>query len=73
MIDLNRMETHSRVDLTKGSSNFARLWGKEELHRIIATEYAHTRGFDPARCIDIAVHAREHFWRKRPHSFFVYE
>lgn len=73
MIDLNRLETHSRVDLQKGSSNFARLWGKEELHRIIVTEYAHTRGFDATRCLDIALHSREKFWRKRPHSFFVYD
>ncbi len=73
MIDINRIETHLNVGIRKGCSNFARLWGTEELHRIIATEYAYARGFNPSLCVEIALHARERFWRKRPHAFFVYD
>lgn len=72
MIDINRIETRSHIGIRKGCSNFARLWGKEELHRIIAAEYASSRGFNPAQCTEIALLARERFWRKRPHPFFVY-
>ncbi len=73
MIDINRLTTHSSIGLRRGCSNFARLWGKEELHLIIAMEYADARGFDRAQCQQVALLARERFWRHRPHPFFVYD
>jgi hypothetical protein len=73
MIDINRMQTHTVVGWRKGSSNFARLWGKADLHRLIAEEYAQARHFDPERCSKIALQARKRFWRRRPHPFFVYD
>lgn len=72
MIDINRMETHTLVSMAKGCANFARLWGKADLHLLIAEEYASARGFDADACKQIALRARENFWRHRPHPFFVY-
>lgn len=73
MIDINRMQTHTHVDMRKGCSNFARLWGRAELHTVIADAYAAARGLDASRCRQIVLHARERFWHRRPHPFFVYD
>lgn len=73
MIDINRLTTHSTVSMRKGCSNFARLWGKADLHSLIAQEYAAARGFDREQCQQIALRARERFWKHRPHPFFVYD
>lgn len=73
MIDINRMQTHACVGMHKGCSNFARLWGRAELHTTISDAYAAARGYDVSRCRQIALHARERFWRHRPHPFFVYD
>ena len=73
MIDINRMHIRSTVGWHKGCSNFARLWGRADLHLLIAGEYALVRGFDKERCQKIALLARKRFWRHRPHPFFVYD
>lgn len=73
MIDINRMEINTVVNMKKGCKNFARLWGRADLHKIIAKEYALIRGFDIEQCQKLVLRAREKFWKKRPHPFFTYD
>jgi len=73
MIDINRLQFKPSISIRQGSRNFARLWGKEDLHRTIAQAYAEARNGSPDDCIREALRAREQFWRHRRHSFFVYD
>ncbi|MDR1160768.1 MAG: lipopolysaccharide kinase InaA family protein [Tannerellaceae bacterium] len=63
LIDINRME-FGRVSIKKGCANFARLWGKEEMIRLIACEYAKERKADEEECTDLILYYRNKFWKK---------
>lgn len=73
LVDINRLQTNHSIDMQKGCRNFARLWGRQQLHEQIATTYAQYRHMDPEQCRQIAVQARTRFWEHRRHSFFVYD
>lgn len=60
ILDLNRME-FGKVDLEKGCRNFERLNIDAESLKIMAKEYALTRGFDEQTCIDNILQMR---WSK---------
>jgi hypothetical protein len=72
IVDINRMEFGS-VSLQKGCANFARLWGSPEMFRIMATEYAKTRGWDTETVCSEVLKYRRQYWqkaiRKRPAQF----
>jgi glycosyltransferase involved in cell wall biosynthesis len=60
ILDLNRME-FGKVNLERGCRNFERLNIDAESLRVMATEYAISRGFDTKVCIDKVLAMR---WRK---------
>lgn len=72
IVDINRME-FGHVSLQKGCANFARLWGPPEMFRIMATEYAKTRGWDIETVCSEVLKCRRQYWqkaiRKRPAQF----
>jgi hypothetical protein len=61
LIDINRME-FKPVSIRKGCANFARLWGKEDMFRLIAGEYAKERKADKEECTDLILYYRNKFW-----------
>lgn len=63
IIDLNRIE-FGKVDLEKGCRNFERLNIDAESLKIMADEYALTRGFNPQVCEENILKMR---WKKHKH------
>ncbi|MDR1161061.1 MAG: lipopolysaccharide kinase InaA family protein [Tannerellaceae bacterium] len=63
LIDINRMEFNP-VSAKTGCINFARLWGKEEMFRLIADEYAKERKADKEECTDRILYYHNKFWEK---------
>jgi serine/threonine protein kinase len=63
LVDINRME-FGDVSIRKGCANFARLWGKEDVFRCIAREYAAARKADPQQCTQWVLHYRNRFWKR---------
>ncbi len=63
LIDINRME-FAPVSIEKGCANFARLWGKEDMFRLIASEYAQQRKADKVQCTNWVLYYRNKFWEK---------
>ncbi len=63
LVDINRMK-FGPVSIKKGCANFARLWGKEDLFRLIAREYAIIRKADEKECLDLILSYKERFWKK---------
>lgn len=64
IIDLNRID-FGKVDLERGCRNFERLNIDAESLRIMAIEYALTRGFDPQVCVDNILKMR---WKKHKNN-----
>ncbi len=60
LVDLNRM-SFGDVDIDKGCRGFERLNVEPEALVIMAREYALTRGFDPAQCIQLV---QKYRWNK---------
>ena len=52
------------IAIKKGCKNFERLWGKTELFKIIAKEYANVRGYNEKDCIELVIQYRNKFWKK---------
>ncbi|MDL2256071.1 lipopolysaccharide kinase InaA family protein [Parabacteroides sp. OttesenSCG-928-K15] len=63
LVDINRMRFES-VSIRKGCSNFARLWGKEDVFIALAREYARSRQANEKECIQYALYYRRVFWKK---------
>jgi len=63
LVDINRLQFR-RVSIKKGCANFARLWGGDEMFRLIAQEYAVARHADRDDCIRWVLGYRKRFWRK---------
>lgn len=63
LVDINRMR-FGPVSVEKGCANFARLWGGEEVFRLLARTYAEARGADPEACLKWVLKAREQFWKR---------
>ncbi|MCM1030575.1 MAG: lipopolysaccharide kinase InaA family protein [Oscillibacter sp.] len=63
IVDINRMY-FGTVSFKKGCANFARLWGKPEMFRIIATAYAGERGWDVDKTCQEVLQARKKHWQK---------
>ena len=63
IVDINRM-CFGKVNIKKGCKNFERLWGKTELFKIIAKEYANVRGYNEKDCIELVIQYRNKFWKK---------
>ena len=77
LVDTNRMY-FGRVSVERGCKNFARLWGQPAMFRVIADEYARTRGADPRKCREWVMSARNQFWhrqikKKKPKYTLVFE
>ena len=54
IVDLNRLAV-GPLDMKAGCKNLERLPATPAMHRIIATEYARVRGFDPEACYRLMV------------------
>jgi hypothetical protein len=52
------------VSIKKGCAGFARLWGGDDLFKLLAREYAIARNADPADCIRWVFDYRRRFWEK---------
>jgi len=63
LIDINRMQ-FGAVSIQKGCANFARLWGNDEMFRLMAEEYATARHADVSACIRWVFLYRKRFWEK---------
>jgi serine/threonine protein kinase len=72
LVDINRMK-FGNVSIRKGCANFARLWGKEEVFRCIAREYAIARNADAEQCTQWVLHYRNKFWKRYATIPFEYE
>lgn len=72
LVDINRVR-FGHVSIAEGCKNFARLWGRESLFRLIAEKYAQERQGDPEICVKLVLQARERFWsrylKKHPMPF----
>ncbi|MDH6312573.1 serine/threonine protein kinase [Parabacteroides sp. PFB2-10] len=64
LVDINRMEFGSPVSVQKGCSNFARLWGKEDVFVLLAKEYAKGRGANEEECVQWVLKQRKLFWKQ---------
>ena len=58
LVDLNRMR-FGAVNMIDGCKNLRRLPATPQMHRWIAEEYAHARGFDADDCYDLMRHYRQ--------------
>ncbi|MDR0750639.1 MAG: lipopolysaccharide kinase InaA family protein [Tannerellaceae bacterium] len=69
LVDINRM-AFNPVSVKKGCANFAPLWGKEEMFRLIAGEYAKERKADKEECTAWILYYRNKFWNnyKKTHD-----
>lgn len=63
LVDINRM-VFGNVTVRKGCANFARLWGKEDVFRCIAREYAAARKADVRQCTRWVLYFRNKFWKR---------
>ena len=63
LVDINRMRFHP-VSIQKGCANFARLWGGDDMFRLLAREYAVARHSDIADCTRWVFLYRKRFWKK---------
>lgn len=63
LVDINRMY-FGKVDMVRGCSNFARLWGPKRFLSMIVREYARLRGFDADQCERILMERRARFWKR---------
>jgi serine/threonine protein kinase len=63
LVDINRMQFGS-VSIEKGCANFARLWGSQEMFRLIAKEYAVARNAGIDECIRWVFAYRKRFWKR---------
>lgn len=54
IVDINRME-FVEVSMKKGCKNFARLWGQDDMFRLLAQEYGVARHFDPDECVRLVL------------------
>ena len=76
IVDINRMR-FGNVSVSRGCSNFSRLWGQESLFRFVASKYAELRNADTKQCIESVMSARNKFWknyaRKHPLPFILDE
>jgi serine/threonine protein kinase len=64
LIDTNRMSFSDYVSMGKGCANFARLWGNDEVFRMIAREYALSRRLNEAMCCAKILRHHRRFWRR---------
>ena len=63
VVDINRMRI-APVDINRGCSNFARLWGPKAMIIHIVRTYAACRDFNPDQAEQIALTARARFWKR---------
>ncbi|MDR2232923.1 MAG: tyrosine protein kinase [Tannerella sp.] len=63
LVDINRMQ-FGPVSIEKGCANFARLWGNDEIFRLIARKYAAARHADADDCTRWVFEYRRRFWQK---------
>ena len=63
LVDINRMQFRP-VSIKKGCANFVRLWGNQEMFRLIAQEYAKARHAAMEDCIRWLFTYRKRFWKK---------
>ncbi|MDR0795183.1 MAG: lipopolysaccharide kinase InaA family protein [Tannerella sp.] len=63
LVDINRMQ-FGPVSIEKGCANFARLWGGDEMFRLLASEYAIARHADVDDCTRWVFDYRKRFWKK---------
>lgn len=62
LVDINRMH-FGTVSMKKGCRNFSRLWGPKRFYQIMIEAYAHRRGFDTDKCLQLAYRSRARFWQ----------
>lgn len=63
VVDINRMY-FGPVDMRRGSTSFARLWGPKRMLSIMVREYAQARGFNADDCERLLMESRRRFWKR---------
>lgn len=64
VVDINRMY-FGPVSIERGCREMGRLWGEEEVYRLIAEGYARERNADTEYCFEQMWQAHQSFWSKR--------
>lgn len=64
VVDINRMR-FGTVDVPAGCANMGRLWGEEDVYRLIAEGYAAERDIHPDECYQRMWHAHQQFWKHK--------
>jgi hypothetical protein len=64
VVDINRME-FGEVGLEKGCKNFARLWGRTDMFKLLAQVYASSMGYDQSRVEKLMLQYRNEFWKNK--------
>lgn len=64
LVDLNRMTFDKPIDIDAGCFSFRRLWGRDEMIKIIVDAYAEGRGFNKDECSNKVFEYRKEFWEK---------
>lgn len=62
LVDLNRMTFDKPISLDDACFNFRRLWGNDDMIKLIVEEYAHARNFDVDKCLKKTFEYRKKFW-----------
>ena len=65
IVDINRIRFNHPITIDEACRNFCRLWGKEDFFILLATEYAHARGFNIEQCKQMTIRYWKRFWRFR--------
>ena len=64
VVDINRMK-FDKVSLEKGCKNFARLWGRTDMFKLLAQVYASSMGYDQSRVEKLMLQYRNEFWKNK--------
>lgn len=62
LVDLNRMKFDKKITLDDACFNFRRLWGNDDMIKLIVEEYAKARNFDVKECLNKTFEYRKKFW-----------
>jgi len=62
LVDLNRMEFDKPIGIDAACYSFRRLWGNEDMIRMMVEIYAKARNFNETECIEKALKYWKEFW-----------
>lgn len=74
VVDVNRMHW-GPISIEQGCRNLARLWGEEEMYRLIAEGYAAARKAPQEQCFTLMWQAHQHYWshKNKPLDYGTYQ